>query len=154
MMGCEQGSKAAFSVRQAKVSDIPALMDIFKASGVTMRRMDLGEYIRCWHGVVASEGGRIVAVALYALDGSRITVDRLMVDNASWEHGAMEAVLEPITSSPFAARIVVRETHLLTQKRLSATGWRAVGVVREAFEGTDEDGIEFRFRREDGISEV
>jgi ribosomal-protein-alanine N-acetyltransferase len=118
------------------------------------------EFIRCLRqrnciGMVAERYDRAVAFMIYELHPHRIHLLSLAVHVDHRRSGVGHAMIDKVVSKlAFARRnritLEVRESNLDAQLFLKQQGFRAVGVLKEFYEETNEDAytMVYRARRE------
>ena len=114
------------------------------------------DFIRCLRqrnciGMVAEHNDRVVGFMIYELSNSRIQVLNFAVTSGYRRRGVgsqMVAKLIDKLSAQRRTRILleVRETNLTGQLFFRAMGFRAVSVLRSAYEDTPEDAYLMVYR--------
>jgi ribosomal-protein-alanine N-acetyltransferase len=116
---------------------------------------DEEDFIRCLRqnsiGMVAEHDERVVGFMIYELHKDRLHVSNFAVATAYRRRGvgiAMIANLREKLLVQHRTRITlkVRETNLPAQQFFQSQGFRAVRVIRGAFDDTDEDAYVMIYR--------
>lgn len=115
-------------------------------------------FIRCLRqrnviGLVAEQDDQVVGFMIYELHKGRIHVLNLAVAQDSRRQGVGTAMLAKLggkLSRERRNRIMceVRETNLLGQQFLRSRGFKAISVLREFYDDSEEDAylMQYRFR--------
>lgn len=118
---------------------------------------DDDSFIRCLRqcnciGMVAETGERVVGYMVYELHKSRLHILNFAVHAGFRRHGVGAAMIRKLASKLSASvgrrnRIMleVRETNLDAQLFFKAMGFRAISLLRDFYEDTDEDAILFQY---------
>jgi [ribosomal protein S18]-alanine N-acetyltransferase len=105
-------------------------------------------------GMVATddqEGKNIVGFMIYELHKTRLYITNFAVHSSCWRRGVGTAMVERLKtkiSPQRRSRLVleVRETNLAAQQFFRSQGFRAVSLLREFYEDSDEDAYMFHYR--------
>lgn len=101
-------------------------------------------------GMVAESRQGVLGFMVYELHPRHLLLLNLAVDPAHHRDGVGEAMIGRLKSKlslqrRYQIRAVIRETNLIGQQFLRATGFRAENVIREAYEDTAEDAYEMAY---------
>lgn len=137
--------------------DLPEVLAIERTSfSDPMTEDDFTAYLgqRNCIGMVAEREHQVIGYMLYALHKSRLVLLSLAVHPSFRRQGVGKQLLVKLWSKTSDRRtridLEVRETNLRAQLFFSAMGWRATGVVRNAY-GDDEAAYRFTRRVRDGV---
>jgi ribosomal-protein-alanine N-acetyltransferase len=102
-------------------------------------------------GTVAVDGERVVGYMLYELHKNRLHILNFAVHPAMQRKGVGTAIHKNVAAKLTPERrnrllLEVRETNLDALMFFKALGYRAVSVLRDYYDDTDEDAIVMQFR--------
>lgn len=118
------------------------------------------DYIRCLRqrnciGMVAESGDRVLGFMIYELHMNRIHLLNFAVDPAAARKSIGSQMIAKLVSKLSLTRrsrimVEVRETNVAAQCFFRAMGFKAVSVLHDFYEDTDEDAylMQYRFHPE------
>lgn len=134
--------------------DMPQILDIESESFETCWSED--EFIRCLRqrnciGIVAEENDCVLGYLVYELHKDRFHVLNFAVAKAARRRGVGTAMLKRLIGkmAPTGRRRImleVRESNLDAQCFFRAIGFKAVSVLRDFYDDTDEDAYVMQCR--------
>jgi ribosomal protein S18 acetylase RimI-like enzyme len=148
-------TRMQIGVRHTKPSDKVEIVDIERRS--TNDPWSAADYIRASNqrsavGYSAIRGERVVGFCLVNLTRDVVEIQRLTVDSEFFRHGVGTALVKKIQSKLHhdrrrVASIEIRETNVAFQLFLRKMGFKAVKVIRNAFNdlGLEEDAYRFEY---------
>lgn len=114
------------------------------------------EFIRCLRqcnciGMVAELGDKVVGYVIYELHKNRLHVMNFAVDTGARRCGIGTAMVNNLTKKlSFERRnrvmLEVRETNLEAQLFFKSCGFKAISVLRNFYDSTNEDAYLMQFR--------
>ena len=114
------------------------------------------DFVRCLRarnciGYIAEMGCRVVAFMIYEMHKKRLHLLNLAVHPDYWRQGIGSQMVATLTGKLVKQNRVqldaeTRETNLGAQLFFHSQGLRAVDVLRNYYEGTEEDAYLFRYR--------
>ena len=134
--------------------DMPAVLAIEESSFEFAWSED--DFIRCLRqrnciGMVAEEDDQVVGFMIYELHKTRLHILNFAVDLDARRHGVGRAMTSKLLGKLSHERrnrimLEVRETNLEAQLFFKSIGFKAVSVLRDFYEDTDEDAYLMQFR--------
>lgn len=134
--------------------DMPQILDIESESFETCWSED--EFIRCLRqrnciGIVAEENDCVLGYLIYELHEDRLHVLNFAVAKAARRRGVGTAMIKTLIGKltpTWRKRIMleVRESNLNAQCFFRAIGFKAVLVLRDFYDDTDEDAYVMQYR--------
>ena len=102
-------------------------------------------------GMVAEIDGQVAGFMLYELHKNRLHLPTIAVDPAYRKRGVFTAMINKLKGKLSVEKrnrimIEVRETNLAAQLAFKALGFRAISVLRNFYDDTDEDAYLFSYR--------
>lgn len=149
-------STACIHIRWMIRRDMPAVLGIESECFEFSWTED--DFIRCLRqrnciGMVAEQDDQIVGFMIYELHKNRLHVLNFAVAASHRRRGVGKAMLGKLLSKLSHERrnrimLEVRETNLEAQLFFKGLGFRAVSVLRDFYEDTDEDAylMQYRYR--------
>lgn len=136
--------------------DMPAVLDIEESSYEFPWSEE--EFIRCLRqrniiGMVAECNDSVVAFVIYEFHKNRLHVLDLAVDSRFRRQGIGRNILERLKSKISHERrnriaLEIRERNVVGQLFFQSCGYRAVSVLREFWDDTDEDAYVMEYRKQ------
>jgi len=134
--------------------DMPAVLAIEEQSFEFAWSED--DFIRCLRqrnciGMVAEQDEQVVGFMIYELHKNRLHVLNFAVAEEVRRHGVGRAMISKLLSKLSHERrnrimLEVRETNLDAQLFFKQIGFRAVSVLRDFYDDTDEDAYVMQYR--------
>ncbi|MGB7323533.1 MAG: ribosomal protein S18-alanine N-acetyltransferase [Rubripirellula sp.] len=134
--------------------DMPAVLGIENKSFEFAWTED--DFIRCLRqrnciGMVAEEDDKVVGFMIYELHKNRLHILNFAVGEDSRRSGVGFAMIGKLLGKLSQERrnrimLEVRETNLIAQLFFKKIGFRAVSVLRDFYEDTDEDAYLMQYR--------
>lgn len=147
-------STACIHIRWMIRRDMPAVLGIESECFEFSWTED--DFIRCLRqrnciGMVAEQDDQIVGFMIYELHKNRLHVLNFAVASSHRRRGVGKAMLGKLLSKLSHERrnrimLEVRETNLEAQLFFKGLGFRAVSVLRDFYEDTDEDAYVMQYR--------
>lgn len=124
------------------------------------------DFIRCLRqrnciGLVVEHNARVLGFTIYELHPKRIDILNLAVHAAWHRKGVGRKLIDKLLAklrirsdgtSRNCITLAVRESNLIACQFFRAMGFRAVAVLHDYFEDTDEDAILFEYRKEAAVN--
>lgn len=102
-----------------------------------------------YRGKVATIGKAIVGYCIYAVTSSEIQIHNITVDREFRRQGIATELMASIclerAEHHQLLSTLIRESNTVAQKFFSNCGLKAVGVVSELYDGSDEDAYMFQY---------
>lgn len=147
-------STACVHIRWMIRRDMPAVLAIEEQSFEFAWTED--DFIRCLRqrnciGMVAEQDEQVVGFMIYELHKNRLHVLNFAVAEEVRRHGVGRAMISKLLSKLSHERrnrimLEVRETNLDAQLFFKQIGFRAVSVLRDFYDDTDEDAYVMQYR--------
>ncbi len=147
-------STACVHIRWMIRRDMPAVLAIEEQSFEFAWSED--DFIRCLRqrnciGMVAEQDEQVVGFMIYELHKNRLHVLNFAVAEEVRRHGVGRAMISKLLSKLSHERrnrimLEVRETNLDAQLFFKQIGFRAVSVLRDFYDDTDEDAYVMQYR--------
>ncbi|WP_146455072.1 ribosomal protein S18-alanine N-acetyltransferase [Rubripirellula tenax] len=142
--------------------DMPAVLGIENSSFEFNWTED--DFIRCLRqrnciGMVAEEGDKVVGFMIYELHKNRLHILNFAVAEDQRRNGVGLAMIGKLLGKLSQERrnrimLEVRETNLEAQLFFKKIGFRAVSVLRDFYEDTDEDAYLMQYRYQASAEEL
>ncbi|WP_146536841.1 ribosomal protein S18-alanine N-acetyltransferase [Rubripirellula reticaptiva] len=142
--------------------DMPAVLGIENKSFEFAWTED--DFIRCLRqrnciGMVAEEDDKVVGFMIYELHKNRLHILNFAVGADSRRSGVGFAMIGKLLGKLSQERrnrimLEVRETNLVAQLFFKKIGFRAVSVLRDFYEDTDEDAYLMQYRYQASAEEL
>lgn len=122
------------------------------------------EFVRCLRkrnciGIVAEWKDKVIGFAIYELHKTRLHLMSMAVAKEHRGFGAGKAIIDKLKAKiPLNQRRTitceVHERNLDAQIFMKLMGFRAVNVLKNFYEDTDEDAYLFQFRKQNALVEA
>ena len=159
-MGSDQRKLVHVHIRWVLRRDMPEILDIEAASFEFPWLED--DFIRCLRqrnniGLVAEYDDQVVGFIIYELSKSHILVLNLATTPEMRRKGIGSQMIHKLIGKLSAQRrtkilLEVRETNLGAQLFFRDSGFRAVSILRDYYEGTSEDAYSMEYSCQRSIS--
>lgn len=142
--------------------DMPAVLGIEKSCFEFAWNED--DFIRCLRqrnciGMVAEEDDRVVGFMIYELHKNRLHILNFAVHAENRRMGVGQAMVSKLLGKLSHERrnrimLEVRETNLEAQLFFKSIGFRAISVLRDFYDDTDEDAYLMQYRYQPTAEEL